>query len=72
MYSPFYRFQKPYYQPYVSLPVQVNCSSALRVQLKDFLDQFLAGPYNKLMGQVVQDMAMERSRGLSEPEEQLR
>lgn len=44
----------------------------MRMQLQDFADQMLAGPYNKLMGQVASDIEYERSRGLSESEQQLR
>ena len=29
-----------------------ECSRDVRMQLQDFADQMLAGPYNKLMGQV--------------------
>jgi hypothetical protein len=44
----------------------------VRMQLQDFADQMLAGPYNKLMGQVASDIEYERARGLSESEQQLR
>lgn len=50
----------------------VACGEDVRRQLRDLLDQFLAGPYNKLMGQVVSDISNERHRGLSTNEALLR
>eukprot|EP00242_Pyramimonas_sp_CCMP2087_P012572 CAMPEP_0198222400 /NCGR_PEP_ID=MMETSP1445-20131203/87918_1 /TAXON_ID=36898 /ORGANISM="Pyramimonas sp., Strain CCMP2087" /LENGTH=442 /DNA_ID=CAMNT_0043900897 /DNA_START=179 /DNA_END=1504 /DNA_ORIENTATION=+ len=43
-------------------------STKVRKHLKELLDQFLTGPYNKLMGQVAADVQMERNRGLSASE----
>jgi hypothetical protein len=43
-------------------------STAVQTQLKSLAEQFLAGPYNALMGVLLSDLMVGRAPGLSEHE----